>query len=78
MLTPTMTPQGDTPGPRLKAARLSAGLTQAQLAKRMGLTQGRIHQAEADLYGTSLDWLARAAKAIGCSPSDLSPQLAGR
>jgi len=68
--------QVDTPGPRIKAARLAAGLTQVQLAERLGVTQGQITQVETGRRGCSLEWLAKASEAIGCSPSILSEKLA--
>ena len=47
------------------AARESAGLTQAQLAKRVGTTQSVISRLEdADYEGRSLSMLQRIAEAL--------------
>lgn len=53
-----------TQGFRLAEARRSRGLTQQQIADRMGVTKGRVSQIEkGDISGT--DVLARYAFALG-------------
>ena len=49
----------------IKAARVAAGMTQAQLAKRVGSSQPRIAVAETGGTGTTLDLLFRMLFAVG-------------
>jgi transcriptional regulator with XRE-family HTH domain len=65
-----------TPGARLRAARLGAGLTQVQLADRLGVCQSRITDVERGRHAPSLNWLLRAAAALGIDPHELEPALA--
>lgn len=53
-------------GARLRALRLSAGLTQAGLAQRLGTTQSAIARLEAGHQRLSLAALRRAASALEC------------
>lgn len=64
-------------GQRLKQAREAAGLTLAALAERMGATRQGISNVE-NGRPARLDWIYRAAVAIGCKPSDLDPRLTDR
>ena len=57
---------------RLKAARQRAGLTQVELAKRLGITQATYSDFERGRTKASLDWLNRAAEALGCKLSELA------
>jgi DNA-binding XRE family transcriptional regulator len=52
-------------GQRLRALRLAAGLTQAELAKRTGIHRPNIARVEAGRHTPSLETLARLAAAIG-------------
>lgn len=52
-------------GRRLRALRLEAGLTQAELAKRTGIHRPNIARVEAGRHTPSLETLARLASAIG-------------
>lgn len=52
-------------GQRLRALRLSAGLTQAELARRTGIHRPNIARVEAGRHTPSLETLARLAAAIG-------------
>lgn len=52
-------------GARLRALRLSAGLTQAELARRTGIHRPNIARVEAGRHTPSLETLARLAHAIG-------------
>ncbi len=52
-------------GARLRALRLAAGLTQAELARRTGIHRPNIARVEAGRHTPSLETLARIAKAIG-------------
>ena len=60
-----MATQSGTVATRLKEARETAGLTQQQLAKRVGTTQPVIARLEdADYRGHSLTMLQRIANAL--------------
>ncbi len=52
-------------GGRVRAERERAGLTQAELAERMGTTQPTVARLEAGGVTPSLDTLRRAAEALG-------------
>lgn len=52
----------------LIAARVRAGLTQAQLARRMGTTQSAIARLESGKRLPSMNTLVRYAKATGARP----------
>lgn len=52
-------------GARLKALRLEAGLTQAELARRTGIHRPNIARVEAGRHTPSLETLSRIANAIG-------------
>lgn len=52
-------------GGRVRAERERAGLTQAELAERMGTTQPTVARLEAGGVTPSLDTLHRAAEALG-------------
>jgi transcriptional regulator with XRE-family HTH domain len=58
-------------GSALRLMRGAAGLTQAGLAERLGLTQGRISQIESGLpdHAPSLEMVARFAVACGFTPT---------
>lgn len=46
-------------------ARKSAGLTQAQLSERAGISQPNIARLESGKYNPSVEFLERIAKALG-------------
>lgn len=52
-------------GQRLRALRLEAGLTQAELARRTGIHRPNIARVEAGRHTPSLETLSRLAQAIG-------------
>jgi len=52
-------------GAKLRALRLAAGLTQAELARRTGIHRPNIARVEAGRHTPSLETLARLAHAIG-------------
>ena len=54
-------------GQRLRALRIAAGLTQAELARRTGIHRPNIARVEAGRHTPSLETLARLAAAIGVS-----------
>ncbi len=51
---------------KIREMRKKAGLTQTQLAQKMGVTQGTITQYENGRRFPKLDTLTRIADAIGC------------
>jgi DNA-binding XRE family transcriptional regulator len=52
-------------GARIRALRLAAGLTQAELARRTGIHRPNIARVEAGRHTPSLETLARVAAALG-------------
>ena len=58
-------------GNNVKACRELAGLTQEELAKRLGCTQSYISQVEQSEARPTLGTLQRLAEAIGCSVASL-------
>ncbi len=58
-------------GRRLRALRVAAGLTQAELARRTGIHRPNIARVEAGRHTPSLDTLARIAHAIGVSATQV-------
>lgn len=63
----------------LIAARAKAGLSQAQLAKRMGTTQSAIARLESGRFWPSVKTLQRYAAATGCRPRiSFEPVRGGR
>ena len=56
---------------RLREVRKSAGLTQAQLAKKAGMAQGEISRIESSATMISLDVLDRLCRALKCDPGDI-------
>jgi DNA-binding XRE family transcriptional regulator len=59
----------------LRRRRTAQGLSQSDLAKRIGSSQSRIAKAEASDPGVSMDLLVRALFAIGATPEDLAATL---
>lgn len=60
-----LTLDGVTLGARLRALRVAAGLTQAELARRTGIHRPNIARVEAGRHTPSLETLSRLANAIG-------------
>lgn len=58
-------------GEKLKAARLAAGLTQAQLAERLGIPQSSIARYEAGAREPLASTLKSMAEALGCTMEEL-------
>jgi transcriptional regulator with XRE-family HTH domain len=71
-------PATDTPDARLRTARERAGLTQTQAAARMvpPIDQRTWAKAESGRWTPTLDWLYRAAAALGIDPHELDGRLA--
>ena len=62
----------ETTGTRIKAARIAAGLTQAELADKVGVKYSAIHKYEAGLVvNLKRDTIARLASALNVNPSYL-------
>jgi len=60
-------------GKRVKAARRSAELTQAELAKAIGLTRTSVANIEAGRQRAFLDTVYGIADAVRCAPQELLP-----
>jgi transcriptional regulator with XRE-family HTH domain len=58
-------------GHNVRAARIKAGLTQAQLATRTGLTQQYVSLVEAGHQNITIDTMAALARAVGRDVSAL-------
>jgi transcriptional regulator with XRE-family HTH domain len=58
-------------GQNARAARVKAGLTQAQLAERTGLTQQYVSLVEAGHQNITIDTMAALARAVGRDVSAL-------
>ena len=58
-------------GEKLKTARLAAGLTQVQLAEKVGVQQRDISRWENGLREPGVLIVKKMAQALGCSMDDL-------
>lgn len=56
---------------RLRAARLAAGLTQAALAERVGVSRKTVNTVENGVFVPSTVLALRLARALGCRIEDL-------
>jgi DNA-binding XRE family transcriptional regulator len=63
-------------GDALRARRLQSGLSQAQLARRMGSSQSRVAKMELGSPSVSLDLLFRALLVLGATPQDIGAVIA--
>lgn len=54
-----------TPATLLRHLRTTAGLTQRDLAERVGCSPSHVQKAEREDYGASLDYLLAVAEACG-------------
>ncbi len=57
----------------LRQARQSRGLTQEQLARKIGIDQAAISRMENGKQRITLELLGRMAQALGMDPRDLFP-----
>lgn len=82
-----VTPEIDSPAmqrfdpSKMKAARQAVGLTQADAAKRCGMTQGRWSEIELGKRSEiTVDTLSNIADGLGCLVQDLmtAPRRKGR
>ena len=60
-------------GAKLRAARVKAGLTQAQLGEAIGSSYQSVSQYESGVAAMSALQVVRAAEALKCSTLDLIP-----
>ena len=67
-------------GKSLREKRAQSGLTQAQLARRIGSSQSRVAKMEAADASVSLDLMIRALLALQAKPSEITRAIhrAGR
>lgn len=56
----------------LRRRRLETGMTQEDLAKRLGSSQSRVAKMEASDTSVTMDLLVRAHLALGATPRDLA------
>jgi transcriptional regulator with XRE-family HTH domain len=61
--------------PSCKRRRIAAGLTQAQLAARAGISNAAVHRIENGEVAASVKSLAGLARALDCEIADLMPAL---
>jgi transcriptional regulator with XRE-family HTH domain len=71
-------PPPETRGQRLAAALAAHGVSQGELARRLGITRSVVSDMISGRREASLDWLLDAAAAIPCDPAELDPALASR
>lgn len=55
-------------GRRVQTARVTAGLTQAELASRLDLTRSSVANVEAGRQAASAEQVIQTAEALGCDP----------
>lgn len=58
----------------IKEIRKKRGMTQVQLAKILGVSQGAIQMVESGQRSLDLDWMNKIAKALDCEPWELLPK----
>jgi transcriptional regulator with XRE-family HTH domain len=64
----------------IKEIRKRKGVTQVQLAKMIGVSQGAIHKLETGQRGFDLNWMQKIAKALDIEawellPKDMQPNI---
>ena len=63
---------------RVRKRRLELGLTQTELAARMGITQGNITRIENNPPNLSIETICKLAEALGMEAEDLLVEKPGR
>lgn len=58
----------------IKEIRKRKGVTQVQLAKILGVSQGAIQMLETGQRGLDLNWMQKIAKALDVEPWELLPK----
>ena len=61
----------------LRAARQASGMTQNQLADRIGSSQSRVAKMEAASPNVSLELICKALLALGVTPRGIGKAIAG-
>lgn len=61
-------------GDLIKKARISAGMTQAELAERLGITPQAVSQYERGIKNPKLETVKRISEALGVLVPDLYPE----
>lgn len=64
----------DTIGSRIKAERKRAGMTQAELAKKICMGKSTVQKYELNITSPSADMLYLLAEALKCSPANFFPK----
>lgn len=59
---------------RIRELRQSKDLTQAELAEKLGVSQGAIQKLENGIVDLDLKWMSSISKALGTQPYELLPQ----
>jgi transcriptional regulator with XRE-family HTH domain len=67
-----------TAGDRLRAARERCGVSQSELARRLCIKPPLISRIEAAKKVPDLEWLYKAAVALGVNPHELDERLVDR
>lgn len=65
-------------GGNVRSIRVSTGLSQASLAKRIGFTRASVSNLEAGRQRIALHLFVQIAQALDVDPSRLLPELSGR
>ena len=73
--TATSTVAAKVVGRNIRAARMQAGLTQAQVAARMTVNPSYVANLEAGHVNATVGQLAHVAEALGAGPDIEFPQL---
>jgi len=58
----------------IKEIRKRKNITQVELAKRLGISQGAIQKLEAGERGLDLEWIEKISKALDVKPWELLPK----
>lgn len=58
----------------IKEIRKQKGITQVELAQRLGISQGAIQKLETGERGLDLEWIEKISKALNVKPWELLPK----
>ena len=58
----------------IKEIRKRKNITQVELAKRLGISQGAIQKLETGERGLDLEWIEKISKALNVKPWELLPK----